>query len=194
MDLSLALSDFSLVTRTPAGTSLSLPSAGFGIDLIGVEACLGLLVILLYRSAFRDLARVDRRFANPASLALVAFIGVILALAGMALTLDALYRAVRCAGAGTPIPSACVPLVSLLGGLALAVLGGIAALVGYIGILIGVWRLGVRFDEGAFKAGAILWVLPLLNIVGAIVILIGVRAVRRRVAGFPGAPVRPGPY
>ncbi len=192
VDFTGGLSNLFTVTRTPTGTTISLPPEGFWIGVIVVEAVLGLGVILLYRAAFRDLARVDRRFASPASFALVAFIGVILAVTGAALTLDALYRAVQCAGAGHPLTSACLPLGSLFGGIALVVIGGIAALVGYLGILIGVWRLGTRFDEAAFKVGAILLILPLLNIVGAILILIGARAGRRKVTGFPGAPAPPG--
>ncbi len=64
---------------------------------------------------------------------------------------------------------------------------GIIGLIGYIGVAIGIWRFGVRYGEGKFKAGAILIFFPLLNVVGLVLILIAARSTRAKLAN--GSPV-----
>jgi hypothetical protein len=155
------------------GTALSvnLPlQAGL---YIGGAGALGIVGILLYRSAFRTLAQVSTEFSTPGTLALVALIGVLLALAGLGVLLLALTQAIACVGAGNPLTGACLLTGTFWAGLALILIGAILAVVGYIGILIGIWRLGRRFDNGLFKVGAVLLIFPYLNVVGEILILVG---------------------
>lgn len=167
------------VTTTSSGTSLSLPPAWVWVVLLIAIGSLDLAEIFLFRSAFRDLSYSDVRFSTPTSLALVAFFGLLLVFIALAVFLDALYSAVACAGSGMPIPSSCLLTSTFWAGLALIAVGGLIALVGYIGVLIGIWRLGTRYGTPAFKVGAILLIIPYLSVVGAILILIAARSSRR---------------
>jgi hypothetical protein len=51
----------------------------------------------------------------------------------------------------------------------------IALFVGYIGLLVGIWRLGTRYGEWMFKVGALFLIFPFLNVAGTIFILIAAR-------------------
>ncbi len=179
-------------TTTPAGRSLSLPSPWLWALLLGFEGVIALVEIYLWRGAFRGLSRVDPRFSTPSTLALVALMGTVLAVVGLAVFLDALYLTVRCDGVGNPITLACLPTAQFFGGLALFGIGGLAALIGFIGILIGIWRLGTRYGEGVFKASAVLLIFPILNLVGAILILISARSKRHQVEAMATVPVPSG--
>ena len=174
-------------TTTSAGTTLSLPSPWIWFAYLGGLAAVDLVVLVLMRMSFRALVPVDGTFSTPASLALVALIGALVALAGAALLLDAVYSALNCVGSGQPITSGCLFSGPFVAGAALLVIGGIAALVGGIGILIGIWRLGTRHNESLFKVAAILLILPFLNIVGAILMLVGARSSRHRLDAMVGA-------
>jgi hypothetical protein len=178
-------------STSPAGTTLTLPSPFFWVALIGVGAVVGFAEIVLFRLAFRGLANVDQRFATPATLTLVEIIGLVLALIGVAVALDALYMAVSCSGAGQPLLRSCIHVSVLLGGVALALIGALVALVGFIGMLLGIWRLGRRYEETLFKVGAILIIFPFLNFVGAILILLGTRSARRKLDSMAGSAVPP---
>ncbi len=181
------------VSRTASGTTISLPSPWLWIALVGAAAAVEFAVILLIRASFSDQARVDRRFETPATLAIVALIALIVLLGGFGLLLDALYRAVACSGAGNPLLARCFPAGTFLLGLGLILIGLICYVVGFIGIMIGIWRFGTRYSDGLFKAGAILLIFPVLNIVGAILILVAARAARRRIGevGPPTVPFAP---
>jgi len=54
------------------------------------------------------------------------------------------------------------------------VIAGILALIGIIGgQILGLWRVGTRYDQTLIKLGAIFTIIPLLNIVAPILVLIG---------------------
>lgn len=180
------------VTSGTGGTSIALLPPWVWVALIGLDAALGVTEILLFRSAFRRLADVDRTFSTPATFALLACIGVLLALVGVGLLLDALYHAVQCAGSGVPIPSSCLLTGTFWGGVGLAGIGAIVAVIGFLGILLGIWRLGTRFGDTKFKVGAILLIFPLLNILGAILILLGAREAVGKIERPSTFPVPPG--
>jgi hypothetical protein len=56
---------------------------------------------------------------------------------------------------------------------------GIILLVGVVGIILGMWRLGVRYQQSIVKAAAILYVFPGANVVGGILMVVGVRRARK---------------
>lgn len=189
VDLSAGLTRLVSATTTPAGTTVTLPSPWIFVALLGVGGVLGFVEVVLFRVALHDQAGVDRRFSTPATLALLALIGVIFALIGAGLVIGGLYQAVACVGAGAPLTRACIPFGLFFGGIALLLIGAIVAIVGFIGILIGIWRFGTRYDDVMFKIGAILLIFPFVNLAGAILILIGARSARRKVEGSPGVTV-----
>jgi Protein of unknown function (DUF973)/zinc-ribbon domain len=175
------VSGFVSVSTGSSGTTISLPPAWVWAVLLVVTAGFDLAELLLYRSAFRSLSRGDPRFSTPASLAIVAFIGLVLALLGVAAFLSALYSAVACAGSGMPIPSSCLLTSTFWAGVALLGVGGLIAVIGYIGVLIGIWRLGTRYEAPAFKVGAVLTIIPYLSVIGAILILVAARSSRGKI-------------
>lgn len=181
---SAIVSNLGGLISTTSGTSgvvLSLPSPWVWVGLIGVSAVIQLAGYLMFRSAFHTLTPVDRRFSTPATLALIAVGSFIAVLVGLALILGALYQAVQCVGSGNPITQACLFTSTFWGGLALVAVGAIVFIVGYIGILIGIWRLGTRYSETVFKVGAVLLLIPVLNVVGAILILVGAQSATRKI-------------
>jgi hypothetical protein len=174
-----------LVKTTPgpgsaATVTLTLPSPWVWVVEIAIGGALGLVALWLYRSAFATLAPLDRRFSTPAVLAVLAVIGAAVALIGVYFLLHALYGAVQCVGAGNPITRGCLLTGEFWLGLALVAVGGIVALVGFIGVLIGLWRIGTRYDETLVKVGAILLIIPYVSVVGGILIAIGASQARGR--------------
>lgn len=164
---------FLLVTSTSGGPVLSLSApVAFGA-YTGAAAALACVAILFYRRGFGILSEVSKEFSTPSTLALVALIGVVVVIAGFGILLVALAQAIACAGSGNPVTTSCLLTGTFWGGLALLGAGAVVALVGYIGILIGIWRLGSRYNRGTFKAGAILLIIPYLSVVGYILILLG---------------------
>lgn len=176
------------------GYSFGLPSAGstttfpastvwavFGTD--AVNLLIAAVSFGFLRAGFARLRGSDMRFASAPAFAVVAIVGFLLLAGGLLALASAVVATFRCAGGVTPIPSNCVSLGSLLGGVGLLGLGAVVLLIGAIGTLIGVWRLGDRYDDGLFKAGAIL--LVFVGIVGAILLLIGVTRAEGRVRSLP---------
>ncbi len=174
---------FLTVTSTTSGSVVSVG------PLVSLEAYLAVVLVLavtelaLLRAGFWLLSGVDESFSTPSSLAIVAMAGMVMVVLGVVVFLDALVRAVECSGAGNPLSSACLGNGEFLGSIALLGIGAIVALVGYIGVLIGLWRLGTRYNDSMFKVGAILLIFPFLNLVGAILILIGANAALRQAEG-----------
>ena len=195
--LSLVGAVLSLVVLfgTNATTFVSVTSAGpaTGVTIVlsalylfaavaGIGLALTIVELVLYRRAFRDLAPVDSRFSTPASLVLLELIGVVL-LAGLALGLIwLLFQAIACAGSGAPITTACLNVSTALDLLGLVVVVAIVVVIGYIGFLIGIWRLGTRYDESLFKVGAILLIFPVLNLIGTILVLVAAHSAKSRFA------------
>jgi uncharacterized membrane protein len=172
------LGSFFMVTTVNSSTSvsLSLTALYFFVAVAGAGLVLTIVELLFYRSAFRTLAPIDSRFSSPATFVLVLLIAVVLIVLIGAGLLLAIYQAVQCAGSGNPLTTSCVDTGTLLGLVALFAVAGIVALIGYIGLMLGIWRLGTRYDETTFKVGAILIIIPLLNLIGVILILVGARS------------------
>jgi uncharacterized membrane protein len=186
--LVLLISPVSSIVSTStsgSGTSISLNLTGLYLLVIvaGIGVVLSILELWFYRQAFRALAPGDRRFATPATLVLVALVALVIVVLGAIALVDVVYQAVLCAGSGHPITSTCINVGNLLGLVAVVGIGGIIVLVGYIGLLIGIWRLGTRYGEGMFKVGAILLLFPVLSFVGLILILVAARSARGKFEG-----------
>jgi bacteriorhodopsin len=74
-----------------SGVSISLPSPWVWVGLVGISVAIEIAGLVMFRSAFRTLARVDRRFSTPAMLALAAIASFVVILLGLGLLLGALY-------------------------------------------------------------------------------------------------------
>ncbi len=191
------LGSFPLAAPTAGGTATIPESTVWGI--FGIAAVGVLFSAVSYgflRAGFARLRPLDRKFSSTPSFAVVAVVGFILVALGLLLLASGLISALRCAAGVTPLPTACVPVGTFLGAVGLIVLGGVVVLVGVIGTLVGIWRLGDRYEDGLFKAGAIL--LVLFGIVGSILLLVAVvRAeglVRARADVWVAPPLTSSPF
>lgn len=159
----------------------SFPSAGVAVTgtLLAITVIgyvIAILFILRFRSAFQKLVPVDFRFRSPANLAILAVVGIaIVVLAEILLGVAAIDAINACKGG---VYTTCYNAVTgevglLLGGLALIVLGAILLLIGGILVLIGIWRMGTRYNSSMLHIGAILLIIPVLNIIGVILVYVG---------------------
>jgi uncharacterized membrane protein len=180
--LTPALATFTGATTTSSGSSFTLDLTELYVlaAALGVGLALGFLELWFYRQAFRTLEQTDRTFSTPATLTLVAIVALLIIVLAVLALVGVLYQAYVCAGPGGTITSACVDAGTLLGLVVLVGIAAIVLLVGYIGLLIGIWRLGTRYNEGMFKVGAVLLILPLLSVVGLILVLIAAQSARER--------------
>jgi hypothetical protein len=164
------------VTDTCSFPSVSVAVSGALLGLTVVGYIIAILFILRFRSAFQKLVTVDFRFRSPANLAILAIVGIgIVILAEILLGVAAIDAINACKGG---VYTTCYNAITgeiglLLGGLGLLVLGAILLLIGGILVLIGIWRMGTRYNQSLIKVGAILLIIPFLDIVGVILIYVG---------------------
>jgi hypothetical protein len=174
-----------LGTANLTDTSLdtTLASAALGGQLT-------ILSIIFARRCFLLLRQIDSRFSTPASLSLVALVGLAFALIGEIAVIVLSTQSGGCMAAGGGVPPCAAQVLSASTILArlIAGLGGLLLLIGGIGMLIGIYRLGTRFDVGLFKAGAILLIFPILSLIGVILIYVGTSDARTKVESVPRAP------
>ena len=177
------------------GSSLGLWTFQFGVSgvelkvtstflALAIASCLvEMAAVLLAWTAFRTLATLDDLFVTPAKLPILLVIALGLLAVVLEPVLSQLSSAVACVGSpGGGSLAACLP--AALGDLlALCVAIAVLAATGYVGLQMGFWRMGARYDNGLFPAGAALSFIPVLSVAGAILIALGARSAR---AGEPG--------
>lgn len=177
-------SAFSFLGVSSAGSGTSLTLNLTALYLVVAVGAVGIILVLLelwlYRRAFVTLGRQDTRFSTPATMVLVALVALAIIVLVLVALVDVIYQAIVCAGSGNPITSACIDVGTVLGLAAVLGVTAIVAFIGVIGLLIGIWRLGTRYDEAMFKVGAILFIFPVLNFVALILILVAARSTSRR--------------
>jgi hypothetical protein len=176
----------SLYTVRTTTTGTAYDFSGLFYVVIVASAVLELAVVVLLRSAFRRLAPIDSRFSTPSKLALLLIAGFLIVLLGLVPLVEGTQALTGCIAnsTNTTLPANCAGLGDLLVGALVVLAGGIVALIGYIGCLLGIWRFGARYQNDLFKVGAILLIFPLVSIVGAILILVAARGARMRAAGL----------
>ncbi|HEV2448922.1 MAG TPA: DUF973 family protein [Thermoplasmata archaeon] len=168
---------------TPATTSTSSGTLRFTINTGVVEevlvigaaaAVLELVTLCYYLSAFRALRQTDPGFETPARLIWLAIIGLPFLFLGVAYLFESLIALANCSN-GLPatgnIESSCgSQLAGVLAAAGVFLLVAIIAFIGWITFLVGVWRLGSLFDEGAFKAAAVLFLIPYVSMIGSLLV------------------------
>lgn len=168
---SLVGSSSSSSTATLAGISTGT-FAGMGIAVIA-GAILFLISIIEYRHAFGILKESNPSLTSPYSLMKWIYIGFILEVILIPLSLIVILItisiAARSSSSGGFVGT--IAVIGLIGFISL--IAGIMSLVGYIGMIMGLYRSGEVFDEGVMKVGAILYIIPYLNIIAPILVYIG---------------------
>ncbi|HEV2226718.1 MAG TPA: DUF973 family protein, partial [Nitrososphaerales archaeon] len=137
--------------------------------LIPIDIAVGLLAAVVLTMGLRDMSKVDGpKFSVPWKLMIFLLIGSALAGVSAYLIFNDIPAIIAQAprAPGTPSTDFFSVVGSLLLAALVAAIGGILALIGLIGgQILGLWRLGSRYDETLLKLGAIFVIIPLLNIV-----------------------------
>ena len=164
---------FSYLALRPA--SISTPSSAFSnyLAISALSVILGgvfaVLAVLQLWSALRSLAKVDgERFELPSKLTLALLISEPFIFAGFAVFF---FLASGLQASTTPS----LPAVAyLIVGFFLMGIAGIVALVGSIGgVVLGLWRMGTRYGESTLHISAIFYIIPFLQLIGAILLIVG---------------------
>jgi hypothetical protein len=179
----------SFVVPYTFGYSSFSPSTNFAnlnvvyglIGTLGVSLVFTVLMFWYFRDGFRTLAAGDAGLKTSATLSILAVFGAVVAIGALLWILGQAYQWFQCAAGVMPLPSHCVPRGPILGALGLVGVGAVLYLVGWIAVLLGLWRLGVRYNDSLFKIGMVLYIFPLLDIVGLILIILASRNVRAQV-------------
>jgi hypothetical protein len=172
---------------TPGGSlAVTIPFVAI-VTAIFVGVVISRIEFRFYRPGFLRLRPADDRFARAPTYSLLAFIGLIL-LALARGTLLALLARTSCASGATSFAVACTATRGLAAAGLLAVVGVIAFVVGAIGALVATWRLGVRSGDGRFKAAAVLFIFPFLNLIATILVIVATSSVEKRLPMMPGGP------
>lgn len=168
---------------SPATASMNSGALRFSINtgvveevlVIGAAASvLELVTLWYYLSAFRALRQTDPGFETPARYTWLALIGLPFLFLAVAYVLVSLIALANCSN-GLPstgsLQSSCgSQLAGVLAAAGVFVLIAIVAFIGWITFLVGVWRLGTLFDEGAFKAAAVLFLIPYVSAIGSLLV------------------------
>jgi hypothetical protein len=171
-----------------SGSPLSVATTALEI-LLGV-GLVGLVISVVsywyYRDGFVFLRTVDTRFSSTPTWVLLVIAGIVFVGIAFTILVAAILSLVSCAGNASVIPPSCIVPGNLLGPLVLLLFAGIIALVGFIGTLVGIWRLGDRYGNSLFKIGAVLLIIPYVNLVGQILILVAAGGARAQIQARPG--------
>ena len=153
-----------ILSRGLSGSPLTAIPALFFVALIGI--IIGFISILLYRAAFRDLREVDGRFGTPYTFTTVFLIGLAILILALLLLLGGV---------------AALSLSLVLFGAVLAIIAAILLILGdIIGIILGLWRVGERYDNTLIKVGAIFYIIPYLDVLAPVLVFIGANSVEKK--------------
>ena len=164
--------------------------------VIVVMFAIGLIAVFLLLSALRRLSRLDSpSFSTPATLTILLLAGVVIAGIGLIplfwILSSLLSKIVQ---NPTTYTFAGGQVTDLIAAVALVLIGGILSIIGVIGgEILGLWRVGTRYDSTAIKISAIFIVIPYLSWVGPILLLVGALDVKNKLGRqsrpqFPGSP------
>jgi Protein of unknown function (DUF973) len=146
--------------------------------VVVLGAALSLVSLILYLVSFNVFRKVTSGFGGPVALLVVGLVGLLLIVVGLALVLSDFFRVVACTTSGAT--TSCLDLNQLVGAV-LAIFGGLfLAFLGWIGLVIGVYRIGKRYGSTITKVGAILLIIPFLGLVAPILILVGTHQIVRQ--------------
>ena len=142
------------------------------------------LTVLLF--GFRQLKAVDARFSLPTTMTIVMVVGAIVVVAGAVPLLNALPNIIAQAPStsGSSLPSGfTAAIATVIGYFLLILLGGLLNFIGLVGgQMLGLWRVGSRYDETLLKLGAIFAIIPLLNIVAPVLVIVGADQAKRGIS------------
>jgi hypothetical protein len=147
---------------------------------------IGLIGDVLLTLGFRELSQVDdSKFSLPWKLMIALIVGTVVLASSLILLFNSIPNIIANAPTGSETPSQAFFSVisSLLFAALIAIIGGIVRLAGVIGgEILGLWRVGSRYNSTIIKVGAIFVIIPLLYLVAPILLLIGAYEARGRLS------------
>ena len=154
-----------IISGVLSGSPFTAIPALFIVALIGI--IIGFISILLYRAAFRDLREVDgRRFGTPYTFTTVLLVGFAVLILALLLVLGGVVA---------------LSLSLVLFGAVLVIIAAILLLLGdVVGIILGLWRVGVRYNNTLIKVGAIFYIIPYLDVLAPVLVFIGANSVEKK--------------
>ncbi|BBD73658.1 hypothetical protein HS1genome_2047 [Sulfodiicoccus acidiphilus] len=182
--------------------------------LLAISLALGLAYIVLLRRGFSSLVRAGRNAGVGVTGTSLYVVGLVLVFLGVGLIILLLFVVLGASGrmttgitapqtsiltSGTTIPiglpSSNVPvraqlLGPILGGVVLLVVGALLSFVGEVLVLVAFFNLGSYYSEGLVKVGAILTIIPFVNVVAPFLLYFGLGNVqdKLRATPQPGGP------
>ncbi len=148
------------------------------IALLTIGPILLVVAFAVYLAGFAELRKADPRFTVPLALGVIGLIGLLMIAAAFGLLLDVVLQIANCGGAGNVTPG-CVD-TSPVDSFPLLVLGGILpALIGWIGLVIGIYRTGSRYSSSMTKIGGILYIVPMVNVIAPLLVWLGARDIEK---------------
>lgn len=178
---------FYLFASVFVSTAALGPVFQYLVPVIPVTVAIQLVGIVILTMGFREFRKVDApNFSLPSTLMLLMIVGVVIAAAGAIPLLYNLPTMIAQAPY-TPGTTPSGAFASAIGTVILFALvsglGGLLALIGIIGgQILGLWRVGTRYNETIFKIGAIFVVIPLLNVVAPVLIIVAAHQVKGRLS------------
>lgn len=170
---------------TVSGTVASLAGAVLGgiiVSLVGF--IIGIVSILKIRSAFKTLVPVSQGFSSPSKMVLGIFVGLALFVVGFLVLIGGLLSAgASSIGSTGTFSSGALATLAAAGGI--IIVAAILALIGIIGIILGLWRAGDRYEEGLLKIGGILFIIPYLDFVAPFLVYFGASSALKKISSSP---------
>ncbi|MGI0054144.1 MAG: DUF973 family protein [Thermoplasmata archaeon] len=167
----------------PYASSVSVTTPGIPVA-IAIALALFCVEVCLFRKSFRLLSSSDPALRTSARLSIYAAVGPALAIASFYV----LVYGYPCALNANSLPAGCVYAGYFLSILTLLI-GALLAIIGYVALFLGIWRVGTHYAERRLKIGMSLVIFPYLDVVGYIILISGSRRVRSRLGEMP--PTRP---
>jgi hypothetical protein len=161
------------------------------VGMLGGGLVLGIVAYIFFYLGFRAVKRGAPDFGAPTTLVAIGLIGYLLTAIGLFVIVGTIATAVSSAAANPGTAS--LDVGAIFGGIALIGLGAILSLIGVIGLILGNWRAGTRYEQSTLKAGAIITIVPFVSIVGYLLLVIGyVQASGRLKKGWSPRPAYAG--
>ncbi|MGC8682195.1 MAG: DUF973 family protein [Candidatus Acidifodinimicrobium sp.] len=150
------------------------------IPIISVAAAfVGIVSFIMLILAFKSFSKIDKQFATPYIFCLIYIVGFVLLIASM---LSILGFSILSLGFSAALT---LTNVALFAGefVALIIVSVILMFLGaIIGVILGLFRVGKRYKNSLVSTGAILLIIPLVDIVGIILLLVGLLQITKNVS------------
>ena len=139
---------------------------------------ISIVAFILMRKGFSMMRIIDSEYKTGVTGTYLLFVGLIILIPGTLETLGVIHGY---SASGFALSYLSSNYLTLIGGAALLILGGIFAFIGYVMVCLAIFKLGARFNYGPVKIGGVL--LFLLSFLGGIVLLFSLRTLRSKILG-----------